>query len=197
MTLRPWPTYLLIAGLGMAFGIGAATIVISIVWPHPDFPHQTGPARFEQVTPAQAEQLTLVPDVYAAPGGTPETRPHRPGFKHAVRYEALLPNHNNHAFSHARNHAFSNARKERHADSRELRTELLVQLDTLDLQAQFQEGVQINTDGKFRKGEYVRFVFDDTGEQDEAIRNMIMKLRRSSPAGFIHLRAYEISHRDH
>ena len=214
MTLRPWPTYLLIAGLGMTLGIAATTVAIAIAWSHPDFPEQAGPARFEQLTPAQAGQLTLVPTVHAAApeptplrpaGGTPEPRPHRPGFKYAVRYEALLPSNNNqafsdaknHAFSDAKNHAFSDARKKRHADSQELRTELLVQLDTLNLQAQFQEGIQLNTESNFREGQYVRFVFDDTGEQDEAIRNMIMKLRRSSPAGFIHLRAYEISYRDH
>ena len=198
MTLKPWPTYLFIAGLGMAFGIGAATIAISIMWTDLDLPQeeagsarseQAAPAPAEQMEPAHTEQLTLAPAVHAAPGGTPEPTPRRTGFKPAVRYEALLPGSNN--------QAFSNARKERHAESRELLTELLVQLDTLDLQAQFQEGVQLNTEGNFREGHYVRFVFNDAEGQDEAIRNVIRKLRRSSPAGFIHLRAHEMSYRDH
>ena len=142
------------ADMGMMLGIGAATIAIPIMWTDLDLPQETGPARSEQAAPAPAEQMTLAPTaVHAAPGGTPQPAPRRAGFKPAVRYEALMPGSNN--------QAFSNARKERHSESRELRTELLVQLDTLDLQAQFQEGVQLNTEGNFREGEYVRFVFDD------------------------------------
>ena len=110
------------------------------------------------------------------------------GFRPTVRYEALLPIDNN--------QAFSKARKERHSKSGELISELLVQLDTLDLQTQFHD-VQLNTEGNFRKGGYLKFVFDDTEGQDEAIRNMIRKLRHSAPSGFIHLRAYETSYRDY
>ena len=194
MPLKPWQTYTLVAVLGMTSGIAA--VVISIAWYNLDSPEEAGTARFEQVTPAQvedpaltpAEKLTLAPTVHASTGETPAPTPSRTGFKHAVRYEALLPIDNN--------QAFSKARKERHSDSGELYTELLVQLDTLDLQTQFQ-GVQINTEGNFREGGYVKFVFDDTEGQGEAVRNMIRKLRHSAPSGFIHLRAYETSYRDY
>ena len=69
-----------------------------------------------------------------------------------------MPDHNN--------QAFSNARKERHSKSGELISELLVQLDTLDLQAQFQS-VELNTEGNFRKGGYLKFVFDNTEGQGD------------------------------
>ena len=203
MTLKPWQTYTLVAVLGMTFGIAA--VVISIAWYNLDSPEEAGTARFEQVTPAQAkhpaltpaEKLTLTPTVHASagkapahttPGGTPTPWHGRPGFKPTVRYEVLMPAQNN--------QAFENSRKERHSGGRELQAELLVQLDTLDLQTQFQ-GVQINTEGNFREGGYVKFVFDDTEGQGEAVRNMIRKLRHSAPSGFIHLRAYETSYRDY
>ena len=204
MTLKPWQTYTLIAALGVVFSMTVSAIVISIAWPDLDFQEQTGSAPFEQVapdpaeqiTPDPVEQLTLGPTVHASAGETPEPTPGgtptpwhgRSGFRPTVRYEALLPIDNN--------QAFSKARKERHSKSGELISELLVQLDTLDLQTQFHD-VQLNTEGNFRKGGYLKFVFDDTEGQDEAIRNMIRKLRHSAPSGFIHLRAYETSHRDY
>ena len=194
MSSQPWYVYPFIVLLGVTFGMVAAIIIFK--WVGADFSAQEDIALVEQPTlaptihAAQVEAQNPTPTQDVTQDVSP-TQSGQSGFTSAVRYELLLPDAND-------NQAYRDARSERHLDGNELRRELLRELDILDLETQsFYERIYLNAEGDYREGRYHKFIFDDPAGQDATILAMIRKLRRSSPTGFIHMRAYEVSYRDY
>ena len=211
MPPQPWFVYPFVMLLGIVFGIVIVTVVFK--WVGVDFSPQSSPALVGQPTlapttthaaPVETQSSTPITEqtrdvVKEAPNEAPnevvvegpQSQSSRPGFTSAVRYEVLLPYDSDNQF-------YREALREHHIDGDELTTEFLRQLDILDLQTQSHYGgIFLNSEGDYREGRYHKFIFDDSGSQDDDILAMMRMLRRSSPIGFIHVRAYEVSYRDY